>query len=75
VSGLLELIRIEATFEVASILCSRKPGLAARGSARVLRHERVESVRLILRGGMVVGASEEHHVPSVGRWQGVVRLS
>jgi hypothetical protein len=46
VSGLLELIRIEATLAVASILGSRKPGIPVRGSSRVLRHERAGSRHL-----------------------------
>jgi hypothetical protein len=69
VSGLLELIRIEATLAVASILCSRKPRRPASVSSRVLRHERVGIGRLTLGRGMVMEVSEEPRDASAGRWQ------
>jgi len=48
VPGPAQLIRIEATFEVASILGSRKPGMPRRVSSRVWRHEKVGSVCLTM---------------------------
>ena len=41
-----QLIRIEATLAVASILGSRKPGMPAKASSRVLCYERAGSMCL-----------------------------
>jgi len=45
--------------------------MPARVSSRVLRHERVRSLRLTPWGGMAKGASEAHCDASARRWKAV----
>jgi hypothetical protein len=66
-----ELIRIEATLEVASILCSRKPGMPLSVSSRVLRPGRGCVMRLNYGEAHDMGAAKEHRAASAGRWQAV----
>jgi len=71
VPDLAQLIRIEATLAVASILGSRKPGMPLSVSSRVLRHGR-GCVRGLNHGEAPdMGASKEHRAASAGRWQAV----
>src|SRR5262245_31366894 len=70
-----QLIRIEATLAVASILGARKPGIPLSVSSRVVRHERVGSVCLMMVCGMTLGASAELREMSAGREKVVALLA